>query len=155
MEPSINSGLEENLDLSPLLMKDIGWNTRDIAIPHLTYELWLNDYGLALTDLKTAASEDLNNDGIPNLLEYLQNLKPLQASTRSLSLDNKTLSLRRYLLPNDLELTYETSTNISEWEAISLPESTTFIDAQTQEVSCPIRTDDEKRFYRYRVEISE
>jgi hypothetical protein len=52
MEPSINSGLEENLDLSPLLMKDIGWNTRDIAIPHLTYELWLNDYGLALTDLK-------------------------------------------------------------------------------------------------------
>jgi hypothetical protein len=136
-------------------MKDIGWNTRDIAIPHLTYELWLNDYGLALTDLKTAASEDLDNDGIPNLLEYLQNLKPLQASTRSLSLDNNTLSLRRYLLPNDLELTYETSTNISEWEAISLPESTTFIDAQTQEVSCPIRTDDEKRFYRYRVEISE
>jgi hypothetical protein len=155
MEPSINSGLEENLDLSPLLMKDIGWNTRDIAIPHLTYELWLNDYGLALTDLNAAAPDDLDNDGIPNLLEYLQNLKPLQASTRSLSLDNKTLSLRRYLLPNDLELTYETSTNISEWEAIRLPENTTFIDAQTQEVSCPIRTDDEKRFYRYRVEISE
>ena len=155
MEPSINSGLEENLDLSPLLMKDIGWNTRDIAIPHLTYELWLNDYGLALTDLNAAASDDLDNDGISNLLEYLQNFKPLQASTRSLSLDNKTLSLRRYLLPNDLELTYETSTNLSEWEAISLTESTTFIDAQTQEVSSPISIDNEKRFYRYRVEISE
>lgn len=155
MEPSINSGLEENLDLSPLLMKDIGWSTRDIAIPHLTYELWLNDYGLALTDLNAAAPDDLDNDGISNLVEYLQNLKPLQASTSSLSLNNNTLSLRRYLLPNDLEPTYETSINLSEWEAISLTETTTFIDAQTQEVSSPISIDNEKRFYRYRVEISE
>jgi hypothetical protein len=155
MEPSINSGLEENLDLSPLLMKDIGWNTRDIAIPHLNYELWLNEYGVTLTDLKAAASDDLDNDGISNIVEYFQNLKPLQASNSSLSLNNNTLSLRRYLLPNDLELTYETSIDLSEWEPISLTESTTFIDAQTQEVSSPISIDNEKRFYRYRVEISE
>ena len=155
MEPSINSGLNENLDLSPLLMKDIGWNTRDIAIPHLTYELWLNDYGLALTDLNAAASDDLDSDGISNLVEYFQNLNPVQASTSSLSLDNNTLSLRRYLLPNDLERTYETSINLSEWEVISLTESTTLIDAQTQDVSSPISIDNEKRFYRYRVEISE
>lgn len=155
MEPSINSGLNENLDLSPLLMKDIGWDTRDIAIPHLTYELWLNDYGLALTDLNAAPSDDLDNDGILNLLEYHQNLNPLQASPSSLSFVNSTLSLRRYLLPNDLEHTYETSINLSEWEAINLTESTTLIDAQTQDVSSPISIDNEKRFYRYRVEISE
>jgi hypothetical protein len=155
MEPSINSGLNENLDLSPLLMKDIGWDTRDIAIPHLTYELWLNDYGLALTDLNAAPSDDLDNDGILNLLEYHQNLNPLQASPSSLSFVNSTLSLRRYLLPNDLEHTYETSINLSEWEAINLTESNTLIDAQTQDVTSPISIDNEKRFYRYRVEISE
>lgn len=155
MEPSINSGLNENLDLSPLLMKDIGWNTRDIAIPHLNYELWLNEYGIALTDLNAAATDDLDNDGISNIVEYFQNLNPLQASTSSLSLDNNTLSLRRYLLPNDLERTYETSINLNEWEVISLTETTTFIDEQTQEASFLISTDDEKRFYRYRVEISE
>ena len=155
MEPSINSGLNENLDLSPLLMKDIGWSTRDIAIPHLNYELWLNEYGIALTDLNAAATDDLDNDGISNIVEYFQNLNPLQANTSSLSLDNNTLSLRRYLLPNDLEHTYETSTNLSEWEVISLTESINFIDEQTQKVSSLISTDDKKRFYRYRVEISE
>ena len=155
MEPSFNSGLNENLDLSPLLMKDIGWNTRDIAIPHLNYELWLNEYGIALTDLNAAATDDLDNDGISNIVEYFQNLNPLQANTSSLSLDNNTLSLRRYLLPNDLEHTYETSTNLSEWEVISLTESINFIDEQTQKVSSLISTDDKKRFYRYRVEISE
>ena len=155
MEPSINSGLNENLDLSPLLMKDIGWNTRDIAIPHLNYELWLNEYGIALTDLNAAATDDLDNDGVSNIVEYFQNLNPLQASISSLSLDNNTLSLRRYLLPNDLEHTYETSTNLSEWEVISLTESINFIDEQTQKVSSLISTDDKKRFYRYRVEISE
>lgn len=155
MEPSINSGLNENLDLSPLLMKDIGWNTRDIAIPHLNYELWLNEYGIALTDLNAAATDDLDNDGISNIVEYFQNLNPLQASISSLSLDNNTLSLRRYLLPNDLELSYETSTNLSEWEVISLTESINFIDEQNQKVSSLISTDDKKRFYRYRVEISE
>lgn len=155
MEPSINSGLNENLDLSPLLMKDIGWSTRDIAIPHLSYEIWLNDYGVNLTDSNAAASDDLDNDGILNLLEYLQNLNPLQASPSSLSFDNNTLSLRRYLLPNDLERSYQTSTNLSNWEAFNLTENITVIDAQTQEVSLPISTDDKKRFYRYRVEISE
>ncbi len=155
MEPSINSGLNENLDLSPLLMKDIGWNTRDIAIPHLNYELWLNEYGIALTDLNAAATDDLDNDGVSNIVEYFQNLNPLQASISSLSLDNNTLSLRRYLLPNDLEHTYETSTNLSEWEVISLTESINFIDEQTQKVSSLISTDDKKRFYRYSVEISE
>jgi hypothetical protein len=155
MEPSINSGLNENLDLSPLLMKDIGWNTRDIAIPHLNYELWLNEYGIALTDLNAAATDDLDNDGISNIVEYFQNLNPLQASISSLSLDNNTLSLRRYLLPNDLEHTYETSTNLSEWEVISLTESINFIDEQTQEVSSLISTDDKNRFFRYSVEISE
>ena len=155
MEPSINSGLNENLDLSPLLMKDIGWSTRDIAIPHLNYELWLNEYGIALTDLNAAATDDLDNDGISNIVEYFQNLNPLQANTSSLSLDNNTLSLRRYLLPNDLERSYETSINLSEWEVISLTESINFIDEQTQKVSSLISTDDKKRFYRYRVEISE
>lgn len=155
MEPSINSGLNENLDLSPILMKDIGWDTRDIAIPHLNYELWLNEYGVALTNLKAAPSDDLDNDGISNIVEYFQNLNPLQANTSSLSFNNNTLSLRRYLLPNDLEHTYETSINLSEWEAISLTETTTFIDEQTQKVSSLISTDDKKRFYRYRVEISE
>ena len=155
MEPSINSGLNENLDLSPLLMKDIGWNTRDIAIPHLNYELWLNEYGIALTDLNAAATDDLDNDGVSNIVEYFQNLNPLQASISSLSLDNNTLSLRRFFLPNDLEHTYETSTNLSEWEVISLTESINFIDEQTQKVSSLISTDDKKRFYRYSVEISE
>lgn len=156
MEPNNSSGLNANLDLSPLLMKDIGWDTRDIAIPHLTYELWLNEYGVALADLNAAASDDLDNDGISNFVEYFQNLNPLQASTSSFSLDyNNTLSLRRYLLPNDIERTYETSINLSEWEAISLTETTTFIDEQTQEASSLISTDDEKRFYRYRVEIYE
>jgi hypothetical protein len=155
MEPNNSSGLNANLDLSPLLMKDIGWNTRDISIPHLTYELWLNEYGIALTDLNAAATDDLDNDGISNIVEYFQNLNPLQASASSLSLDYNTLSLRRYLLPNDIESTYETSINLSEWEAISLTETTTFIDEQTQEASSLISTDDEKRFYRYRVEISE
>ena len=155
MEPSINSGLNKNLDLSPLLMKDIGWDTRDIAIPHLNYELWLNEYGVALTNLEAAPSDDLDNDSISNIVEYFQNLNPLQANTSSLSLDNNTLSLRRYLLPNDLEHTYETSTNLSEWEVISLTESINFIDEQTQKVSSLISTDEKKRFYRYRVEISE
>lgn len=155
MEPNNSPGLNENLDLSPLLMKDIGWGTRDIAIPHLTYELWLNEYGVALTDLKAAPSDDLDNDGISNIVEYFQNLNPLQASTSSLSLENNTLSLRRYLLPNDLEHTYETSINLSEWEAISLTETANFIDEQTQKASFLISPDDEKRFYRYRVEISE
>jgi hypothetical protein len=136
-------------------MKDIGWDTRDLAIPHLNYELWLNEYGVALTNLKAAPSDDLDNDGISNIVEYFQNLNPLQANTSSLSFNNNTLSLRRYLLPNDIESTYETSINLSEWEAISLTETTTFIDEQTQEASSLISTDDEKRFYRYRVEISE
>ena len=155
MEPSFNSGLNENLDLSPLLMKDIGWYTREIAIPHLNYDLWLNEYGIALTDLNAAATDDLDNDGISNIVEYFQNLNPLQASISSLSLDNNTLSLRRFFLPNDLEHTYETSTNLSEWEVISLTESINFIDEQTQKVSSLISTDEKKRFYRYRVEISE
>ncbi|MGJ8678664.1 MAG: PA domain-containing protein [Akkermansiaceae bacterium] len=155
MEPSINSGLRDNLDLSPLLMKDIGWSTRDITIPHLTYEFWLNGFGINITDLNAAATDDLDDDGIPNILEYLQNLDPLQVSTSSISLENNTLSLRRYIIPNDLDHGYEISSDLTDWDATTVTETTTAIDSQTLEVSSPINTDSEKIFYRYRVKISE
>lgn len=156
MEPSINTGLDAELDLSPLLMKDIGWNTRDITIPHLTYELWLSEFGVDVSDAMAATTDDLDGDGIPNIVEYLQNQDPLNSNARAFCIEeNDTIRLRRYLLPNDLTQAYETSGNLIDWVTFTPTESTSAINSQTEEATISISTANEKLFYRYRVEIAE
>ena len=160
MEPFINSDVPSDLDLSPILLKDIGWQTCDIKIPHIKYDIWLRENGLIEGELNTNPEDDFDNDGVPNAVEYVQDQNPVQDSSelfKNLDITTGSLSYERSTILNDAIISYQSATNLLDWTPISLSESTQPIDTQHEQVTIPISISGGNKsfFYRYCVELEE
>jgi hypothetical protein len=75
MEPSINSNLDRELDLTLTQLKDIGWKVIDIPFPHLTYDSW-KLLAFLDGDTLTNPADDPDADGVSNQEEYFFGMNP-------------------------------------------------------------------------------
>ena len=152
MEPSINSNISADLDLSVLLMKDIGWNTFDIAIPHLTYDLWLNNSGLGEETNNTGQNDDFDNDGLSNLEEYYHGTNPLSATASPLELTNGRLLHQRSSLPNDLILEYLSGSTLDDFTTFSPSETSSLLDGGLETAEAEVDFNQTRQFFRLRIQ---
>lgn len=156
MEPAINRNLSPDLDLSPILMKDLGWSTRDIAIPHVTYQLWLAENGLTETSANANPEDDLDGDGVPNAAEYFHDTDPLSSEDGepfSCLEGETTLSYERSTITNDLLFTYEDSVNLQNWSPVTLPEVITPLGAQNEAIEATTGNSGDRGFTRIRIDL--
>jgi len=147
MEPSISRDIVSDLDISVLLMKDIGWKTRDISIPHLTYQLWLEELGL--TGLaRTAPDDDFDQDSVSNLEEYYYGTDPTEITGQPLSIVGDSFIHTRSRTANDLIVNYENGFTLTDFEDFPALEAITDVDSSVERVSVEIDTDTDEGFYR-------
>jgi len=164
MEPSINPNLSSDLDLSPLLMKDIGWSVANVRVPHLTYDQWLEENGLVVNAPNTGAEDDLDGDGVENLLEYFYGSDPTSATptvgpvlSSTPGAPSLSLTVDRSVAPNDLSFDVERSSDLGSsnpWTAFNVtPLAPTQLPEQQERLTLPIPTDQgDEFFFRLRVE---
>ena len=152
MEPSITRTISPDLDLSILLMKDIGWNTQNITIPHLTYQLWLTETGLDSEPTNTAQTDDFDNDGLTNLEEYYHGTDPRSPNLPQLEFTNSQLRHQRATLANDLILQYQQSEDLTNFTTFSVNESETNLTDQLEQAEVDIDMDEGRRFFRILIE---
>ena len=148
MEPSITRTISPDLDLSFLLMKDLGWNTQNITIPHLTYELWLTEVGLDNEPNNTAKTDDFDNDGLSNLEEYYHGTDPRNPDLPQLELADGQLRHQRSTLSNDLILQYQESEDLTDFTTFSTTESEESINGQLEQAEIDINMTEGSRFFR-------
>ena len=150
MEPSINRNIAADLDLTVLLMKDIGWNTQNITIPHLTYELWLAETGLDQEANNIGPSDDLDNDGLSNIEEYYHGTDPttVDPSQFEFSRENGTLQYQRSTLANDLIPVYQMGVTFEGFTTFSPTETDTALSGQLETTSINIDLSEEALFFR-------
>ena len=151
MEPSINGDIVSDLDLSVLLMKDIGWRTRNISIPHLTYELWLEDQGLTGLS-ETEPDENHDQDSLSNLEEYYFGTDPTVNSAHPLLITRNALMHTRSRLANDLIVNYERGFTLTDFNPFSVSETTTDVDSGIEEAAIGINTDADEEFFRLSIQ---
>jgi hypothetical protein len=119
MEPAINAGLPEHLDLSLPLLKDIGWVVINIPVPYLTYDFWVDETFTPSASL-TAQGDDPDGDGVLNVEEYFFNGDPEVPDRDTLPRmelvgANPEVVYTRTKLATDLEYAYEISTDLENW----------------------------------------
>ena len=150
MEPSINRDIAADLDLTVLLMKDIGWKTQNITIPYLTYELWLADTGLDQEATNTGQNDDFDNDGLTNLEEYYHGTDPfvVDPSQFNFSLADGTLQYQRSTLSNDLIPVYQSGNDFDSFTTFSPTETNTPLTGQLESTSIDIDLTQEALFFR-------
>lgn len=150
MEPSINNNISPDLDLSVLLMKDIGWQTQNITIPYLTYDLWLTQTGLIEETNNTAQNDDFDNDGLSNLEEYYHGTDPLLPTAPQLDLAITTgkLQHQRSTLSNDLTVEYQSGTTLTDFTTFSASETNTTLSQELQTAEIDINLTPERQFFR-------
>lgn len=132
MEPFINDNLDDALDLTLTFMKDIGWRVIDIPYPHFSYRLWQEENfppgaGMAALDA------DPDGDGLTNLEEYFFGGSPLVPDADRLPRftvdpETRTVQFLRSQLPADLALSYEISTDLSQWQTAELGRDLELVD---------------------------
>lgn len=152
MEPSINSNLTDDLDLSVLLMKDIGWQTANIGIPHLTYDTWLAETGFGTELTNTAQLDDFDQDGLSNIEEYYFGSDPRLANGSTLAITNQAITHQRSKLPNDLILSYQRSFLLESFTDFATTETMSDVTFSDEEVSIDIDTTNTREFYRLSLE---
>ncbi|MGJ8724292.1 MAG: PA domain-containing protein [Roseibacillus sp.] len=157
MEPSINNNLTPDLDLSVLLMKDIGWNTQNIDIPYLTYDLWLAETGLDDEASNTAQDDDFDNDGLSNIEEYYHGTDPFtpQPPQLELVLEDGTLQHQRSTLSNDLILEYQRGETLTDFTTFSASETTSSLDEPFEDTEIDIDLNEVRQFFRLRIQALE
>lgn len=149
MEPSISRTVRADLDLTPLLMKDIGWRVEGVSIPHLTYETYLADLGRSPDDPNLAPEDDFDADGISNLAEYFFGTNLERGDAAPFRLEGDELVHQRAILPNDLLLEYQTSSNLTDgFTRITVDESVTGLDFLLREARAPVNMEGERAFFR-------
>ena len=159
MEPNITRNHSEDLDLTPLVMKDIGWQTSNITIPHLKYASWLSENDLTATDADAAPTADYDQDGISNLLEYVASgtpVDPSNASSQPLTLDvDSTLTYQRSSVLNDIETAYQSSSDLINWTTYTPEETVSSISDGIESVTTPLPETEENQFYRLEHTLAE
>lgn len=149
MEPSITRTIRPDLDLTPLLMKDIGWRVEGVSIPHLTYETYLADLGLSPGDPNLEPEDDFDGDGISNLAEYFYGTNLERGDAAPFRLEGDELVHQRAILPNDLLFEYQTSANLTDgFTRLSVDESVTGLDSLLREARAPVNQERERAFFR-------
>ena len=152
MEPSINSNLDPDLDLSALLMKDLGWKTQNITIPHLTFDLWLADNEINPGQANSGPNDDLDNDGLTNLEEYFYGTNPTSPTIPQLEFSNGILKHPRFILANDLTLQYENSGDLVNFESFSTSPTINSISDILEENELELDLSAESQFFRLSIE---
>ena len=133
-------------------MKDLGWNTENITIPHLNYDLWLEKTGLDSEPANTAQTEDFDNDGLSNIEEYYHGTDPREPTLPQLELVDGTLIHQRSVLPNDLVLEYlRDDDDLTNFTPFFPPESNTTLTDQLEEAQAEIDTTPSRQFFRIRI----
>lgn len=149
MEPSITRSIRADLDITPLLMKDIGWVTENVAIPHLTYETYLADLGLSLGAANLAPEADFDRDGLSNLEEYYFGSNLQQSDSAPFRIEAGQLVHQRAVTPNDLLVEHQTSDNLlNNFQRFPVTETLREVAPLLQEVRVPINTSAERGFFR-------
>ena len=153
MEPSINRNISPDLDISVLLMKDIGWQTQNITLPYLTYELWLTETGLINEPSNTAQNDDFDNDGLSNLEEYYHGTNPRTSTNPQLQIDlaDGNIFHQRSTLSNDLILEYQNGTTLNDFTTFSTSETNTSLSEQLETAEIDINLAQERQFFRLRI----
>ena len=153
MEPRISDGIAADLDLTVLLMKDLGWNTQNITIPFLTYDLWLEQTGLDQEADNTAQNEDFDNDGLTNLEEYFHGTDPRASDPPQLNLSftDGTLDHQRSALANDLILEYQRGATLEDFAVFNPSETTTALPEDLEAAEVDVDFNEERQFFRIRV----
>ena len=154
MEPSINRDIQPDLDLSVLLMKDLGWATQNIDIPYLTYDLWLTETGLADEADDIGQTDDFDGDGLSNIEEYYHGTDPMDQDPPQLdlSLANGTLQHQRSTLSNDLILEYQSGETLQDFTTFSPSETITSLPEEIETAEIDIDTTEERQFFRIRLQ---
>ena len=154
MEPSINRDIAADLDLSVLLMKDIGWNTQNITIPYLTYDLWSADTGLDQELINRAPGDDFDTDGLSNIEEYYHGSDPLAVnpSQFEFNLDEGTLQYQRSTLSNDLISVLQSGNTFNDFATFTGSETIEALSGQLETVSSAIDLSAEEQFFRLSLE---
>ena len=121
MEPSINSNLDRELDLTLTQMKDIGWQVIDIPFPHLTFDSW-KSLVFATGDTLTHPTDDPDTDGVSNQEEYFFGMNPKVADVSKLPVFQMTnghadLVFTRSKLTTDLAYAMEKSTTLDSFQS--------------------------------------
>ncbi len=75
MEPA-DSEIDETLDLTLPLFRDIGWGVQEVPIPYRTYALWAAD-SFAAGAARRGMNDDADADGRTNFNEYAFGTPPL------------------------------------------------------------------------------
>ncbi len=159
MEPA-NSDVDNTLDLTLPLFRDIGWRVNDIPIPHETYDLYAGRV-FPVTSTVKGIAQDADNDGVSNFAEYAFGSNPLSAQSgpalTSFSYTSPTLipfSYTRNTTPVDVDYTVEQSNDLTNWatipfsnftQAALLPPANSL-----QPVNVNILSSDAKKFFRVR-----
>ena len=172
MEPSINSNLDSALDLSPVLMRDLGWRTTGVNVPHVNYSQWLAENGLTSGDPNTLMVDDADGDGVSNLLEYFSGTDPVDENSiprsslttsassggagGSAGSPNLTFSIERDRTPSDLRFELEGSQDLGStdtWQSMNVPFSTSPLTSEREQVDFSIDTSSAPTsFFRLRVD---
>ena len=158
MEPFDTGNYTDDLDLSPLLLKDIGWNVSNVEIPYLKYFSWLSENGLSGLEVEAQLSGDFDQDGVSNLLEYVSSGDPANATDNYRGLELRTgmeVAYQRSSLLNDVEVIYESSTDLINWVPSDLEETVSKLDNETESVTVPFESSGQKDFLRLNYKIVE
>jgi len=121
MEPSNSSDIDDTLDLTLPLFRDIGWNVVNIPIPHETYDLWVERV-FPPNSINTGILEDFDSDEVNNFSEYAFGSDPTDGSIRpeSTNFDYLTstaipFSYQRNSSPVDVDYLLQESIDLSNW----------------------------------------
>ncbi len=173
MEPSINPNLDNALDLSPVLMRDLGWRTTRVNVPHVNYSQWLAENGLTVGAPNALVEDDADGDGVSNLLEYFSGTNPVDessiprssltantstgaSSTGGSTSSTLTFSIERDRTPSDLRFELEGSQDlgsIDAWQSMNVPFRTSPLTGEREQVDFSIDTSSAPAsFFRLRVE---
>ena len=160
MEPSINSNLDRQLDLTLTQMKDIGWKVIDIPFPHLTYDSW-KSLEFATGDTLTNATQDPDADGVSNQEEYFFGMNPKASDAARLPVFQITnghadLVFTRSKLTTDLAYAMEKSTTLDSFQpAVAGVDyqilSTTSLGTEAEEITLRLLNPPAGLFLRLRI----
>ena len=157
MEPRISDGITADLDLTVLFMKDLGWQTQNIDIPYLTYDLWLIEVGLDQETTDIGQNDDFDDDGLSNIEEYYHGTDPRSVDQPQLeiAIEDSALRHQRSTLSNDIILEYQRGQTLQDFATFDPPETTTPLPEQLETAEIGIDSSRARRFFRIRLQTLE
>ncbi len=154
MEPFSSFRTRDDPDLALTLMREIGWEVRDIPFPNLTFELWATQEIAA--GLPAGPDDDADNDGFSNFIEYAKGTDPTDPNDGeelNLNMSNDGFSVSRTNQATDLTFVIEDSDDLLSFDtATGVTTDTETIDGELLIEDFSFDTTNPQRFFRLSVE---